>query len=229
LRATFLGNNPVQGKVDPVTGSVSGPVADIVRELARRAGVPYTITPATGAGEVMQRIESGAADIGFLALEGARAQRVDFSAPYLLMGVTYLLPAGSPIRTAADADRTGVKIGAVDNQAPTVHLKQNLKNAALVLWPEAPSYEELLRMFASGEVQAFSGNRSRLVAAAAEYAGLRVAEGDFAKMEQNLVVRKGETRKLEIINEFLQEARVSGFLRDSLAGAGLVGVEPPSR
>jgi hypothetical protein len=84
-------------------------------------------------------------------------------------------------------------------------------------------------MFAAGDVQAFSGNRSRLVAAAAEYGGLRVAEGDFAKMEQNMVVRKGDTRKLEIINQFLEEARASGFLKDSFARAGLVGVEPPSR
>src|SRR6476646_4948499 len=33
LRATFLGDNPVQGTVDPTTGAVSGPVADIVKEL----------------------------------------------------------------------------------------------------------------------------------------------------------------------------------------------------
>jgi ABC-type amino acid transport substrate-binding protein len=80
-------------------------------------------------------------------------------------------------------------------------------------------------MFASGEVHAFSGNRSRLTAAAAEYPGLRVAQGDFAKMEQNLVVRKGDTRKLAIINQFLKEARESGFLKGVYARAGLVGVE----
>ena len=40
LRATFLNNNPVQALVDAKTGEVTGPAADIVRELARRAGVP---------------------------------------------------------------------------------------------------------------------------------------------------------------------------------------------
>jgi hypothetical protein len=40
LRATFLGGNPVQGSVDPQTGSVSGPAVDLVRELARQLGVP---------------------------------------------------------------------------------------------------------------------------------------------------------------------------------------------
>lgn len=225
LRATFLGNNPVHGTVDPKTGAISGPVADIVKELARREGVPYTITPSSGAGEVIERLNSGSADIGFLALEAGRARQVDFTGPYLRMGVTYLVPTASPIATAADADRAGVKIGAVDNQAPTIYLKDHLKNASLVLWPEAPSYEELLKMFAAGDVQAFSGNRARLTAAAASYPGLRVVEGDFAKMEQNLVVRKGDTRKRDIINRFLEEARASGFLKQVYARAGLVGVE----
>jgi len=69
LRATFLGNNPVQGTVDAKTGTVSGPVADIVKELARRSGVPFSIVPSANAKEVIDRLNSGAVDIGFLALE----------------------------------------------------------------------------------------------------------------------------------------------------------------
>jgi polar amino acid transport system substrate-binding protein len=227
LRAVFLGNNPVHGTVDAKTGAVRGPAADIVEELARRQGVPYTILPAPAAGDVIELLNTEAVDIGFLAWEAERARQVDFSGPYLLMGTTYLLPAASPIRTAADADRAGVKIGAVNNQAPTMYLKDHLKNATLVLWDAAPSYPDLLKMFAAGQVDAFAGNRTRLTEAAANYPGLRVAQDDFAKMEQNLVVRQGQAQKLKIINEFLEEARASGFLQESFTRAGLVGVEPP--
>jgi hypothetical protein len=45
LRATFLGTNPVQARVDSKTGAVSGPAEELTRELARRLGVPFTITP----------------------------------------------------------------------------------------------------------------------------------------------------------------------------------------
>src|SRR5271165_5628875 len=62
LRATFLGDNPVQGTVDPKTGAVNGPVADLVKELARRAGVPYAITPVAGAKEVIESLNNGTAD-----------------------------------------------------------------------------------------------------------------------------------------------------------------------
>ena len=73
LRATFLGANPVQGHVDAQTGAITGPVADIVKEMARKLGVPYTITPASGAAGVIALIKAHKADIGFLAYDAARA------------------------------------------------------------------------------------------------------------------------------------------------------------
>jgi len=39
LRGAFLGSNPVHGRVDAKTGLPSGPVPDLVRELARQ-GLP---------------------------------------------------------------------------------------------------------------------------------------------------------------------------------------------
>jgi polar amino acid transport system substrate-binding protein len=110
LRATFLGDNPVQGTVDPTTGAVSGPVADIVKELARREGVPYKIIPAASPKAVIESLKNHTADIGFLAWETERARQVDFSGAYLLMGSAYLVPAASPIKTAADAIAPGVLI-----------------------------------------------------------------------------------------------------------------------
>jgi polar amino acid transport system substrate-binding protein len=227
LRATFLAGNPVQATMDTATGAISGPAADIVKELARRAGVPYTITPSKGAKELIERLNAHTADIGFLAWEADRARLVDFSGPYLLMGTTYLVPAASSIRTAADADRPGVKIGAVDGNSPTIYLQQHLKNAKVILWTAAPPFEEMLKMFASGQVDAYAGNRARLMEAAGRYPGLRVAQDNFTLLEQNIVVQKGDATKLRIVNDFLDEARASAFLRDSLIQAKLAGVEAP--
>ena len=227
LRATFLNGNPVQGTVDSQTGAISGPVADLVKELARRAGVPYTITPSNGAKALIEHLNDHTFDIGLLAYEAGRAGQVDFSGPYLLMGSTYLVASSSPIQTAADADRAGVKIAAVAGNAPTIYLQQHLENATLVLWKAAPPYEEIIKMFAGGAVDAYAGNRTRLTEAAARYPGLRVAQDNFTVLEQNLVVAKGDAAKLTIVNEFLNQARSTTFLKDMLSRAKLVGVEPP--
>lgn len=227
LRATFLNNNPVQALVDAKTGEVTGPAAEIVKELARRAGVPYTITPSSGSKQIYDGLNQHKYDIGFLAYEAERANQVDFTGPYLLMGTSYLVAVDSPIKNAADADRAGVKIGAVEANAPTIYLQQHLKNAKVVTWPAQPPYEDLLKKFAAGEVNAFAGNRARLLEAAVKYPGLRVAQDNFAEMEQNLVVQKGDTVKLKIVNDFLDNARASGFLKDVIVRAKLAGVEAP--
>ena len=82
-------------------------------------------------------------------------------------------------------------------------------------------------MFASGQVDAYAGNRARLFEPAERYPGLRVAQDNFTMLEQNIVVQKGDAAKLRIVNDFLDEARTSTFLRDSLIQAKLAGVEAP--
>ena len=226
LRATFLGDNPVQGTVDPTTGAVSGPVADIVKELARREGVPYKIIPAASPKAVIESLKNHTADIGFLAWEAERARQVDFSGAYLLMGSAYLVPAASPIKTAADADRAGVLIGAVRANSPTIYLIEHLKSAKVKEFAAMPPLDEVHKMLASGELSAFAGNRARLVEAAAQYPSLRVAQDNFTVLEQNIVVEKGDTVRLEILNKFLNDVRASSFVKDSLTRAKLVGVEP---
>src|ERR1700693_5255124 len=129
LRATFLRTNPVQGRIDPQTKSVTGPVADLVQELARRLGVPYTIIPAADAREVIDLLNAHSADIGFLAYDAPRAAEVDFSRPYALMQNSYIVRADSPIHRSADVDKAGLRVGAAQGQSQSIYLKDNLKIA----------------------------------------------------------------------------------------------------
>src|SRR5215467_503199 len=95
LRVTFLGGNPTQGKVDPKTGAVSGPVKDLSEELGRRLGVPVSVTPLNGVPAVLDSLKTHTADIGFAAVDPTRATEVDFSQPYLLGWSSYIVPVGS--------------------------------------------------------------------------------------------------------------------------------------
>src|SRR6185437_13279736 len=45
LRAAYIVANLAQARLDPATGTVSGVIADIARELGRRADVPVCIIP----------------------------------------------------------------------------------------------------------------------------------------------------------------------------------------
>lgn len=225
LRATFLQDNPVQGKVDPVTGAVTGPVADLVKELARRLNVPYTILPAPSARAVMDNLKAHKADIGFLAYDAERATEVDFSRSYALMHSSYLVRADSKIQTSADADRAGVRVGAVKGQSQQFYISSNLKNAKVTVFDATPPQAELEKLILTGEIDAFGANRQRMVEAAAREPKLRVLPDDFLVAGQAIVVEKGDAARIGELNRFLDDVRASGFVKASLERAKLAGVD----
>jgi polar amino acid transport system substrate-binding protein len=229
LRATFLGANPVQGHVDAQTGAITGPVADIVKEMARKLGVPYTITPASGAAGVIALIKAHKADIGFLAYDEARAKEVDFAGSYALMYNTYVVAADSPIKTAADADRAGVKIGAVRGQTQELYLSANIKQGEVKIYEAQPPQAELERLLLSGELQAFGANRQRMEDAAAKSSKLRALSDNFLVVVQEIVVEKGDPAKLTQIDALIDDMRSSGFIKASLDRAKISGVDVAQR
>jgi polar amino acid transport system substrate-binding protein len=227
LRAVFLATNPVQGRVDPQTGAVTGPVADLVRELAERRGVPFTILPVADAAAVIDAVKTHRADIGFLALEAARAAQVDFSKPYALMANGYLVRADSAIKSSADVDRAGVKVGAVKGQSQEIYVSANLKQAKVAVLPLMPPDEAVAGMILGGELDAFAANRARMEAVARTSSKLRLLADNFLVVGQAIVVEKGEASRLEEVNRFLTDVLASGFVKASLDRARVAGVEVP--
>ena len=143
LRAAFLGSNPVHGRVDAKTGLASGPVPDLVVELAKKIGVGSTVIPAPDAAGVIMALNNGTADIGFLAYDATRAREVDFGAPFVVMLNSYLVKAGSPLRSSADVDHTGVTVAAVKGQTQELFVNRRLKNAKVRVLLTMPAQAEV--------------------------------------------------------------------------------------
>jgi len=228
LRAAYIATNPVQASIDPVTKEVRGPAAAITAALARRAGVPFTVTGAKGVEGVLEAVKSGQADIGFLAFDAVRAAQVDFSQNYALAQNTYIVVEGSPIRSVADADRPGVRIGVGARDAGDYYLTRTLKSATLVR-NDGGIGDAIVKALLAGELEAYAGNRMRLDAAAKKTPGLRLVPDNFYGVEQAVIVPKGNAARLAIVEKFIDEARASGLIAEAIAKAGLVGVDvaPP--
>jgi len=229
LRVAFLKDNAAQGRVDPATGAVSGPVADITRELARRLGVPFEITPAAGVRAVLDSVKTRAADIGFLAFDATRAAEVDFTENYELAYNSYLVRADSPLQKVADADRPGIRIAARKGDSGELYLSRSLQRAELKSIPGL-DVAAAAKMLAASEIDAFGTNRERLVAESSGVPNVRVLSDNFFAVEQALIVSKGDPARLAYLNRFLDALRSSGFLQAAIDRAHLHGVEvaPPS-
>lgn len=228
LRATYIGSNPVQAIVDPATGETRGPAMALTAGLAKRAGVAMTISAAANVQAVIDSVRNGTADIGFVAYDAARAEQVDFSQTYALAQNTYLVTDKSPIRAVADVDRAGTHVGVTARDAGDTYLTRTLKAATLTR-SESGIDAQLLKSLQTGGVQAIAGNRMRLTAIAKATPGLRVVVDNFYGVEQAIIVSKGNAARLTLVNQFIDEARSSGLIADSIARAGLVGadVAPP--
>jgi polar amino acid transport system substrate-binding protein len=179
-------------------------------------------------------VQSGTADIGFLAYEEARAREVEFAGPFAVMYNTHLVRADSPLRTVEDADRDGITIGAVRAQTQEIWLSANLKRARVKMIEVQPSQAELERMLGNREVDAIAQNTQRAadaVTAAGSRVPLRALTGSYVGVEQSFVVKKGDTANAALLDTFVDELRTSGFIRASLdrAQLGTVGIAPARR
>jgi polar amino acid transport system substrate-binding protein len=111
LRAAYIVTNVAQARLDPATGTASGVIADIARELARRANISVTIMPLPTAAAVIEAVRSGAADIGFVAPNPERTGLVLYSQTYMLVQQSALVRADSPLHSVNELDRPGQVIG----------------------------------------------------------------------------------------------------------------------
>jgi polar amino acid transport system substrate-binding protein len=228
LRATFIAGNPVQAVTDPKTGDVTGPAADLGRELARRLAVPFAITGVPGVQPVIDSVKAGAADIGFVAFDPVRVAQVDFTQPYALAQNTYLVLDGSAVRSVADVDRPGIRIGVGLNDAGDYFLTRTLKHAELKR-NAGGDLAVALAMLKAGEIDAYAANRQRLTAFVARQTGLRIVADNFYGVEQSIIVAKGNAPLLAQADRLIDEARASGFIAAAIARSGLAGVDVAPR
>src|SRR5437870_8156087 len=135
LRAGVNYGNFILAVKDVATGESRGVDIDLMRELAQRLGVPAEIVAYDSVAKMVDAAPTGTWDIAFLGADPARAGEISFTAAYLEIEATYLVPAGSPLRTIADVDREGVRVAAPARAAYELFLSRGPKRAPLVRAP----------------------------------------------------------------------------------------------
>jgi polar amino acid transport system substrate-binding protein len=133
---------------------------------------------------------------------------------------TFLVPAASSFQRFADVDRPGVRIAVVSHHASTLILTRIVKNAELVHAATPDPTFELLR---SGQADAFASVRGVLSEYSAKLPGSRVLEEHYGANLVGMVVPKGQAARLAYISEFIEQAKASGLVQQTIERAGLPG------
>jgi len=216
---------------DPVTGEIRGQgsgavTVQIAQALAARLGVEVQLVGYPTPPEVVECLKAGACDVGFLGINPSRAAEVAFSPPVVQFDFTYLVPAGSSIRSVADADRPEVRIAVVRNHESTMALSRILKHAKLVYAETPDPTFDLLR---TGHADVMASVRRGLLEYSAKLPGSRVLEDRYGANLLAMAVPKEQTRRLAYFSEFIEEAKASGLVQRAIERAGqrATRVAPP--
>lgn len=227
LRVGINYGNAVLASRDATSGELRGVAVDLARELERRCELPVELVAFESAGKMTAALKSGAWDAAFLAVEPGRAGEIAFTAPYLLIEGTYLIPPGSPIHAIADVDRAGVRVGVSTGSAYDLFLSRNLKWAQMI---KAENPNTAFALLIDGKVDVVAGVRQALIANAAKLLGSRVFDERFMAIEQAMGIPHGRPAASHFLSEFIEEAKASGFVAQALERAGIrgVAVAPPA-
>jgi polar amino acid transport system substrate-binding protein len=222
LRAAINFGNPVLAQKDPQTGEPRGVSAELARELARRLGVPIDFMAFDSAGKVFDAVKNNGWDVAFLAIDPVRSEGITFTAPYVVIEGTYLVPAASSLHMIEDVDKSGIRIAVGKGSAYDLYLTRAIKHAELV---RAPSSAEALDLFLKDHLEAAAGVKQPLVAFAEARPNLRLIPGRFMAINQAVGTPKGRDAGAHYLRAFVEEMKSSGFVAKALAASGQADAE----
>jgi polar amino acid transport system substrate-binding protein len=221
LRAGINYANFILATKDPASGESRGVAIDLTRELGRRLGVPVELIPYDSVAAMVDAATAGAWDIAFLGIDPAREGEISFTAAYLEIEATYLVPAGSPVRAVADVEREGVRVAAPARANCELFLGRHLTRARLV---RAPSADAAFDLLVTGRADVLAGLRQALIGLAERLPGSRVLDGRFMAVRQAVGVPRGRDAGLGYLRGVVEDVKASGLVAQAIERTGARGI-----
>jgi polar amino acid transport system substrate-binding protein len=223
LRASINLGNPVLANRDGASGQAVGVSVDLARALAEQLGLAIELIVVDTAGQSVEAVRSGRADVGFFAIDPLRSDGIRFTAPYVLIEGAYLVRQGSAFTDNAQVDRAGTRVMVGQSSVYDLYLTRELKAAQIL---RAPSSPIVVDTFLMQNADVAAGVKQQLEADAARLGGLRLLPGRFMVIEQamGLPANRGEAAA-KLLRDFVESAKASGFVASALRRHGIRGAE----
>lgn len=203
------------------TGDPQGVAPDLAGEIASRLGVPIKYVPFKSPGELADAAGTGVWDIGLIGAEPQRAEKIVFTAAYCEIEATYLVPAGSKLRTIADVDASGVRIAVTARSAYGLWLDRNIKHATLV---RTDTLDSAYEQFARDKLEALAGLLPRLLTDVEKLPGARIIDGKFTAVQQAVGTSPKNKAAAAYLRGFVEEAKSSGLVANLIARHNVRGL-----
>ena len=201
-------------------GAPRGVTVDLLRGFAAMAGLPLELHVFSNSGQATDAVADGVCDVAFMPMDAERAKKVEFGPAYYAIESTYLVPAGSSIRSIDEVNRPGVRIVAIAN---TTTMRSARRTAPLASVEEVAGVDLMTAMAAKGEGDAFALSADSFATLLPKLPGARVLPGNFQETGIGVAVPKDRPAALIVATALLNEAKSSGLVGQALKTAGFGG------
>ena len=202
------------------TGEVHGLSVDLGKELARRLEVPFEQVNYQRIADVLDGMKAGDVDFTVSNATPARAIDVAFTQTLISLELGYLVSATSPIATALDVDKPGMRIGVTQGSTSERTLPKLLTNATVV---PAQNVKIAIQMLERRELDAYATNKPTLFEMSDQMPGARVLDGRWGEEHIAVAIPKGRESGMEYVRRFVGEVQSNGTLARAAEQAGLRG------
>jgi len=204
-----------------------GVAPDMAKAIAASLGVPVQYVTFKSPGELADQAGKNVWDIGLIGAEPQRAEKISFTAAYVEIEATYMVPAGSPITSIADVDKKGVRIAVSARSAYDLWLENNIRNATLV---RVSGLDAAYQTFMNDKLDVLAGLRPGLLKDVEKAPGLKILDGKFTAVQQAVGTAKPNTAGAAFLAEFVETAKKSGLVASLIERHKVKGlsVAPPA-
>lgn len=213
LRVAINMGNPVLAGRD-AAGEPTGVSVDLAKRFAQELDVECDLVLLDSARKSVASVATGAADVGFFAIDPARAVEVAFTDAYVLIEGSYLVRQESRLESADDVDRAGHRVTVGAGSAYDLFLTRELKQACVVRASTSPAVVET---FLSEGHDVAAGVTQQLEADAHRFSGVRLLPGKFMTIRQAMgVARVRGPAATRTLADFVENMKATGFVGESL-------------
>jgi polar amino acid transport system substrate-binding protein len=221
LRAAINMSNPLLVTGQTAQGEPAGLAPDMARAIAEKLGVPVAYVPFAKPGLLADAVGLDVWDIGLIADEPARAEKIGFTQAYVEIEATYLVRENAAARNAAEIDQRGMRISVEARAAFELWLTRNIEHAELFRYA---TFDQALDAFVQEKSDALADLRPRLHSVIAKLPGTRILDGNFTAVRQAVGTARDSTAALEFLRDFVGEAVRSGLVEALITKHGVRGL-----
>jgi polar amino acid transport system substrate-binding protein len=222
LRVCINLGNALLAQLDPTNQEPRGISMELAQALAKQLDAELQIQLVNTAKASVAAVANKKVDIGFFAIDPARAKDIAFTQAYLHIDASYVVRKEGSIKRLQDLDQANTRIVVGLGSAYDLFLSRHIQKAELV---RAASTQEVMPVFWTNGYEVAAGLQHAMSQEVKQHSQLQILSPAFMAIAQAMGCHPSHSDEVKAgLQDFLKKQMPE--IAASIARHGLSGVRP---